>query len=784
MKATSVCRLIGSTILAVAVLHQVGMLYAAPWDPAAADYSGHRGRTIYVSKQGDDSDGSSWQKAFQTIQAALSAVPDDKGGHTVIVRPDTYVEANLSTSHKGAEGSYNVLIGDVDGKLGSGATGRIVVDSGDPEKGFKSYDWWGTIRATTQGWSAEHKAPTFSSICWDRWILRNLYTSGGDAGWFWDLTNKSGEGFTVVMEDCVSIGRAFGGGYGYDVVRPKEPSLFRRCFLMSLDWWGDAGGLGIGAYNTSPPQFPDLVCEDCTFVGPDNAVQILFPSKYLRMTMKDCHFLSLNFSQPHGMPSSGVISSMVPDPKQVNIEFDGGLLMGFKLFGTSDEKINKTKGVGTGDITFSTRGDVQAYVQFQQPTPAGFHRLGLWPVQGFRSLAPWPPQTARPTSSGQAAGKAREPLPGDPSSPGYAGHKGRTIHVSKKGDNSDGSSWQKAFHTIQAALLAVPDDKGGHCVVVRPDTYEEANLYPAYRGAAGAYNLLVGDCDGKLGSGATGWVVIDSGCPGVAVRTDRTKPTGNPTWKIIKSDLPETGLKCVDWWGPFRCDPEYSGSIWDRWIYRNLYIAGSEGGPGWDITCDKGVEFSAVVENCIGTGRFAGAAVMAHTPRKGEPVLFRDCYFMNFDWWGDAGGVYVRGESKSMPEIPHATFDNCTIVSPDNALQAGWPGVDDLYTRVKFKDSRLIVLNFSQPRGTPSSGIICCGCKDGKQLQVDFENTVLMGYKVFGTRSGEVSYTTKGKVQAYVQYEQSVPKGFEQLKLWPADVFDFIQPPAAPADLR
>lgn len=365
----------------------------------------------------------------------------------------------------------------------------------------------------------------------------------------------------------------------------------------------------------------------------------------------------------------------------------------------------------------------------------------------------------------------------DPAAPDYAGHRGKTIYVSKSGDNSDGSSWQKAFHTIQAALQATPDDKGGHRVIVRPDTYAEANLWPRFRGAKGAYNELAGDYDGRLGSGAKGWVVIDSGCPGLAVRTDPTKPTGNPSWKIVKSNLPETGLKCVDWWGPFRCDPQFSGSIWDRWIDRHLYVAGSEGGPGWDMTCDKGVEFSALVEDCVGVGRFAGAAVMAHSPRKDEPVVFRDSYFMNLDWWGDAGGVYVRGESKTMPDCPHAIFENCTIIGPDNALQAGYPGVDDLCTRVKFDRCRLIVLNFSQPHGTPSSGIICCGCKEGKQLHVDFENCDLMGFKVFGTRSGQVSYTTKGRVRAYVQFQQPTPPGFERLGLWPVETFQWMAPP-------
>jgi len=78
---------------------------AAPWDPAAADYTGRKGTTIYVSKLGDDSDGASWEKAFHTIQKALLAVPDEKGGHRVVVRPDTYSEANLYPAAKGAEGA-------------------------------------------------------------------------------------------------------------------------------------------------------------------------------------------------------------------------------------------------------------------------------------------------------------------------------------------------------------------------------------------------------------------------------------------------------------------------------------------------------------------------------------------------------------------------------------------------------------------------------------------------------------------------------------------------------
>ena len=187
----------------------ISNLCASPWDPVAADYHGNRGKTLYVSKLGDNSDGSSWEKAFHTIQAALSAVPDDKGGHQIIVRPDTYVEANLAPALPGAKGSYNALIGDFDGSLGSGAKGWVLIDSGDPQKGFKSWDWWGTLRATDKNWGGGNNKETFSSIVCDRWIFRNLYVAGGDGGLCWDLVDKSGQEFTVVVEDCVSTGRAF-----------------------------------------------------------------------------------------------------------------------------------------------------------------------------------------------------------------------------------------------------------------------------------------------------------------------------------------------------------------------------------------------------------------------------------------------------------------------------------------------------------------------------------------------------------------------------------------------
>lgn len=364
--------------------------------------------------------------------------------------------------------------------------------------------------------------------------------------------------------------------------------------------------------------------------------------------------------------------------------------------------------------------------------------------------------------------------------------QGVTLYVSKLGDNTDGRTWHTAFRTIQAALSAVPDDRGGHCIAIRPDTYPEANLFPAHKGAAGAYNRLIGDVDGSLGSGAAGWVVIDSSCPGVAVRRgDR-----DGWFTIVKSELPETGFKCVDWYVTLRCDGDMSSIVWDRWNLRHLYATGSDGGIGFDMARGKdlGAEFSAIVEDCVGIGRFAGAYAAGHVGRKGEPVIFRRSYFMNLDWWGDAGGAYVRAQHAAMPDDPDAVFEDCTLVGPDNALQVAYPGCAK-YTRVALKNCRLVTLNFSQPHGMPSSGIISCDT-DAKFVHVDLEDCSLMGYTVFGksttavnkvegTGTGLVSYAIKGRVQAYVQFEQPVPEGMERLGLWPVKLFESIQPPSA-----
>jgi hypothetical protein len=342
----------------------------------------HSGITLYVSKLGDSSDGSSWGKAFTTIQAALNAIPDENGGHHIIIRPDTYMESMLAPRFRGSAGAYNELIGDTDGSFGSGTKGYAVIDSSDPGRGFKSYDWYGPIKAYKHGWSDAHTESTFSAIVWDRWVIRGTYATGGDGGLFWDLVDQI-EPFTVIVEDCVGIGRAFGGGVASCLSRPEEPITFRRCKLWALDWWGDTAGAYVRVENPSMPETTDVIFEDCVLVSPQCALKggnYGFHT-YMRVRLSRCRLVALNFSQPAGTPTDGVIQS-VQSGKYLHVDLEDTTLMGYEVFGVTVEKESEK------DIGYTTSGAVQAYVQFQQDIPEGFYRLQQWPVDVFQIITP------------------------------------------------------------------------------------------------------------------------------------------------------------------------------------------------------------------------------------------------------------------------------------------------------------------------------------------------------------------------------------------------------------
>lgn len=223
-----------------------------------------------------------------------------------------------------------------------------------------------------------------------------MYTAGGDAGLFWDLTDKSGNGFTVIVEDCVGTGRAFGGGLCYPVVRPAEPSVFRRCYFLSLDWVGDTAAVLLGGWEKTMPQYPHAVFEDCTMVSPDNAVAASYATNCVRAKFVNCRMIALNFTQPEmGGKSTGILCTEGHGPNgRLHVDLEDCILAGYSVL---------TPGKAAEVATFTTKGNVQAYVQFKQPMPQGIERLGLWPMELFAQMAP--PKTPEELKAGTAKSK-------------------------------------------------------------------------------------------------------------------------------------------------------------------------------------------------------------------------------------------------------------------------------------------------------------------------------------------------------------------------------------------
>ena len=112
-----------------------------------------------------------------------------------------------------------------------------------------------------------------------------------------------------LVEDCFSAGRAFGGGVANVLISPRRAE---RLSALSVVVFGLVGRRRWRVCSRRTPggaRRPDALFDDCTLVGPDNALQAGNPgySGYTRVALRNCRLISLNFSQPQGKPSTGVI---------------------------------------------------------------------------------------------------------------------------------------------------------------------------------------------------------------------------------------------------------------------------------------------------------------------------------------------------------------------------------------------------------------------------------------------------------------------------------------------
>ncbi|MBO7678226.1 MAG: hypothetical protein J6S75_01010, partial [Thermoguttaceae bacterium] len=105
-------------------------------------------------------------------------------------------------------------------------------------------------------------------------------------------------------------------------------------------------------------------------------------------------------------------------------------------------------------------------------------------------------------------------------------------------------------------------------------------------------------------------------------------------------------------------------------------------------------------------------------------------------------------------------------------------------THVALKNCRLLVMNFTQPAGNPPCTGIIRTPNDGARYQVDLEDCLLMGCKVFSDeKPTPLQCTLKGKNFAYVQFNNPVPEGMIPMKGWPVELFRYMAPPETPEGL-
>jgi len=187
----------------------------------------------------------------------------------------------------------------------------------------------------------------------------------------------------VLVEDCVGVGRAFGGGVAYPKVRPDEPSTFRRCYFLALDFVGDTAAVLVGGSEDAMPDRRHAVFEDCALVHPDNGLALSYAGRKTRVKLTRCRLIALNFTQPEmGGKSTGVICTQGHAPGgSLHVDLEDCRLAGYSVL---------TPGPDGEATTFSTTGRNTAYLQFKQPTPEGFERIGTWPADLFAAIAPPP----------------------------------------------------------------------------------------------------------------------------------------------------------------------------------------------------------------------------------------------------------------------------------------------------------------------------------------------------------------------------------------------------------
>jgi parallel beta helix pectate lyase-like protein len=232
----------------------------------------------------------------------------------------------------------------------------------------------------------------------------------------------------------------------------------------------------------------------------------------------------------------------------------------------------------------------------------------------------------------------------------------RVLHVAANGDGSDGSSWERAFPTVSAALVVAVT---GDAVWVKFGRYREALDLKGGIGVYGGFAGMEGEDEFYLRNWQTNETIIDaSGFGRSAVTTHDVTSVTMDGFTVTGGEGPDDGSAG---------GVDIVGSHVD---FRNCHVTGNVADEvgGFRIEESTVSIVSCTVERNAGPyGRFRIAAgVMAHN----SILLMRGCVVRHhFDRASD-GAVMVYGYG-----VPYgATIENCTIMNNVGALAGGIQG--------------------------------------------------------------------------------------------------------------
>lgn len=396
---------------------------------------------IYVSKDGNNTDGSSWETAFNNITTAIDTTGDDlaeiwiaEGEYKEGKQINIYGRISLYGGFAGSENqieerdpdNYETII---DGNnshrcvLSCGWLDGFTVRNGrvDEKNGGGIYNYKGTVT---------------------KCIVRENYSGGGEefysAGGGGIYNVEGSVNNSVICDNVTERWKKMGGGGGI-----YNTGMVTKCLI-----YDNLSRIGGGIHNN------EGVVTNCTVYG-NSAIDRDGRGGGIdnyRGTVVNCTVYKNRSNESGGISNSneGIIANCISwNNKNGDIEGNTDMVS-YSCFFESEASNNNLKG---NPLFVNTSGDMSEWnFQLQNGSPCiDKGNLAVAPVSDIRGKP-------RPGADGKVCiGAYESPSDYKPDSP----RPRVTIYVSKNGNNTDGKSWEDAYSSITTALKVVKEDLSG-----------------------------------------------------------------------------------------------------------------------------------------------------------------------------------------------------------------------------------------------------------------------------------------------------------------------------------